>query len=58
MLVRRDRPLVAERVFQAAVAITPEHVGDRHGHARTGGDGLAYSRVDIGDVKVEVTVSP
>ena len=40
-LVGRDRPLVSERVLQHAVAVAPEHVGDRH---RDLGAGLDRAR--------------
>src|SRR5208282_6151670 len=48
-----DRPTVAEGVVQLPEAISPEHVGDRHGFAATGGDCLFEGGVHIGNVEVQ-----
>jgi hypothetical protein len=38
---------MAERVLQLAVAVAPEHVGDRHQDRRAGLDGLFEAGVDV-----------
>src|SRR5579862_5967467 len=50
--VRRDRPAMPERILEHAVAVAPEHVGDRHRDLRAGLFRLRGRRVDILDVQV------
>jgi hypothetical protein len=49
-LMRGDRPLVSEWIFDDAVAITPEHVVDRHSHLGAGFDHPRDESVDVGNI--------
>src|SRR6516225_10089695 len=50
---RGDRPAMAERILNLAVAIAPEHVG--HGHRSLGArpDGTRADRIDIVDIEMD-----
>jgi hypothetical protein len=41
------------RIFELAVAIAPEHVGDRHGHLGPGADGALDERIDVLDEEMD-----
>src|SRR5690606_32742204 len=46
-LRRRYRPAMAEGILEEAVAVAPEHVGDRHPDRGAGGDRLPGNGVDV-----------
>src|SRR6185295_16543523 len=49
----RNRPVVAERVFQLAVAIAPEHLLDGHGDLGAGSHRLREHRINVFHVQVD-----
>ena len=53
LFMRRDRPLMAERIFGQAVAVAPELVGQRHLHRAARLECAVKSSVGILDVKVK-----
>ena len=54
----RDRPAMAEGMLDLPVAVTPEHLRNRHGCFGTGADGLRRQRIDILDIGWITTGEP
>src|SRR5206468_11048564 len=51
--MRADRPAVAERVLELAVAVAPELIGYGHRHLGAGFDRARDDRIDVVDVEVD-----
>ena len=56
--MRRQRPLVPERVFQLGVAVTPEHVRERRRDPGAGGDSLRPTETFDGEPLYRVGDEP
>jgi hypothetical protein len=53
--VRRNTPLMTERICDFSVAVAPEHVIERHVNLRAIFDGKFECCVDVVHVKVEIS---